>query len=129
MKLPAQGREKNRYLKQPYYIQSEILSSLPKERIPLFHHILAECVEEIGDNESRLIIKDDDAADGFEVFWTFCTPKMNRRNELCSTRPGVEIVCRDLPNTLVQHFSKNTWLALLFPSPPKLPARKGTTRQ
>jgi hypothetical protein len=75
MKLPAQGREKNRYLKQPYYIQSEILNSLPKERIPLFHHILAECVEEIGDNESRLIIKDDDAADGFEVFLDFLYAK------------------------------------------------------
>jgi hypothetical protein len=66
-KLPEK-REKNRYYKESYYIQSKILDSLPKERIPLFHRILSQCMEEIGENESRLVIKDNETADGFAIF-------------------------------------------------------------
>ena len=61
----------SRYWKESYYIQTEILENLPKERIPLFHHILAECVDDVGKtnaNESQVIIKDTEAAEGFAVF-------------------------------------------------------------
>jgi len=60
--------KKQRYVKESYYIQSDILEFLPKERRPLFDHIFSDCVEEMGDNESRLIIKDYEAAEGFPIF-------------------------------------------------------------
>ncbi len=61
--------------KKTYYICTHALKKLPPNRVPLFERIFFECLEETGENESRLIIEDDSIAQAFGVLLDFLYAK------------------------------------------------------
>lgn len=70
-----QGGEDRR---DSYYIHTKALDRLPEHRAPLFEQIFFDHLEEIGENQSQLIIEDKTAARGFGILLDFLYAKTEK---------------------------------------------------
>lgn len=74
----ANSRNTTRYddeQQDSYYIDTAALDKLPADRIPLFEQIFMECLEETGNNQSRIVIEDEMAARAFGILLDFLYAK------------------------------------------------------
>lgn len=68
--------------RDPYYIHTKALDSLPEARLPYFEYIFSEKLEHTGNQESELVINDEIVARGFGILLDFLYASSSEEEEV-----------------------------------------------